>query len=908
MIASPPRDAAWTAGAALLAVLVLLPVAAVLASVVPPRVDLWAHLASTILPEIARNTVVLVVSVAVLSGALGTGLAWLVAVHDFPGRRIFDWALVLPLAIPAYVLAFVYIGLFEFGGPVHDGLRAWAGASAPLPEIRSMPGAIAVMTLVLYPYPYLLSRTAFADLGASMVEGARSLGHTPAQAFRRVALPMARPAIAAGVALAAMEAIADFGAVALFDVRTFTVAIYRVWYGMFDREAAAQIAALLLGAALIILAVERTMRRRARYVQAHGRSAQTTLERLSPARGAAAALLASAVLAVAFVLPVAVLVRWSIAGGWNISAARFPSLLGHSLTLAVAAAFVTVGAALLLAAGRRLRRGRGLQALAVLPSLGYAVPGSVIAVGVLIVVSPVDHAVTGWLESLLGRPLGLVLTGSAVALLFAYVVRFAAVALSSIDAGFEQIAPSLDDASRGLGAGPLRMFRSVHLPLLRGALITAFLLVLVDVLKELPATMLIRPFGWDTLAIEVWQRTTESLWGEAALPALCIAAAGVWPVMALTGLRGRRAVRPASRRPLPLEPVHVPAPADGLLCLDGVTRCFTPGAPAVDALSLTVREGEILALLGPSGCGKTTTLLLIAGFESAEAGRIHIAGRLASDGPRTLPPEQRSVGVVFQEGALFPHLTVEENVAFGLRRMAAAARAARVAEVIALCELDGLAARYPHELSGGQQQRCALARALAPRHPLVLLDEPFSSADPDLRASLRSEVRRILTAAGVTAIVVTHDRDDAFELADRMAVMRCGRIEQIGTPREVHDQPATPFVARFVGNAASLPGRCAGERGILTEIGTLRRAPYVVCESPEVEVMLRPDQLVARTSGEGAPAVVVSCRFRGERTVALVELPSGLRLPAVVDSHEPLGPGAAVVVAPRPEPVAVFPR
>ncbi|CAN5428237.1 hypothetical protein BH23ACI1_BH23ACI1_26460 [soil metagenome] len=907
------RDSAWTGAALVLAALVLLPLGAVVLNLFPLRLDVWGHLASTILPEVAWNTLVLVTGVALLSGVLGTGMAWLIAVHDFPGRRIFDWALILPLAIPAYVLAFVYIGLFDFTGPVQTLVTAWFGPGVYVPDIRSMPGLILVMSLVLYPYPYLLARTAFADLGASLVEGARSLGHSPRQAFFRVALPMARPAVVAGVALAAMETIADFGAVALFDVRTFTVAIYRVWFGMFDRQAAGQLAILLLVAALVILAVERTMRRRARYVQAHGRSAHTVLERLSPLRGALAAGLAGVVLTVSFLLPVAVLIQWTYTAGWTLSAARFPSLLGHSLVLSITAAVVTLGAALLLATGRRLHRGRGFRALAVLPSLGYALPGSVVAVGVLFIVSPVDHVLTGWLEGLLGRPLGLVLTGSAIALLFAYVVRFIAVALSSIDAGFEQISPSLDDASRGLGAGSGRMFRTVHVPLLRGALITAFLLVVVDVLKELPATMLIRPFGWDTLAIEVWQRTTESLWHEAALPALSIAAAGMLPVVALTCLRGRAVRRPVSRRHQALKGEDVVPVRDGvLLRLEGVTRRFSPSAPAaVDGVSLEVRKGEILALVGPSGCGKTTTLRMIAGFDAPESGRITIGSKLVADGPRTLPPEQRAVGVVFQEGALFPHLTVAENVAFGIRKLDAGPRAARLAEVLGQCELEGLNERYPHELSGGQQQRCALARALAPGHEVVLLDEPFSNADPDLRASLRAEVRRILTIAGVTAIVVTHDRDDAFELADRMAVMRAGRIEQVGTPREVHAAPATSFVARFVGNAAPLPGRCAESGCVLTEIGVLPchalpHAPHS-CSEDCVEVMLRPDQVRIHAGGEGATGTVVACRFRGDRTVATVELRSGVRLTGVVEAGDIPRAGDAVSITVRQEPVTAFP-
>jgi iron(III) transport system ATP-binding protein len=294
-----------------------------------------------------------------------------------------------------------------------------------------------------------------------------------------------------------------------------------------------------------------------------------------------------------------------------------------------------------------------------------------------------------------------------------------------------------------------------------------------------------------------------------------------------------------------------------LLRLEGVTRRFSPAAPpAVDNVSLEVRKGEILALVGPSGCGKTTTLRMIAGFDAPESGRITIGARLVADGARTLPPEERAVGVVFQEGALFPHLTVAENVAFGIRRMpAAAARRPARRGAAALRARGARTRRYPHELSGGQQQRCALARALAPGNEVVLLDEPFSNADPDLRASLRAEVRRILTAAHVTAIVVTHDRDDAFELADRMAVMRAGRIEQVGTPREVHAAPATAFVARFVGNAAPLPGRCAESGCVLTEVGVLPchdlpHAPHS-CAEDCVEVMLRPDQVRISAGGEG---------------------------------------------------------
>ncbi len=526
---------AWTAACVL-----LVPLVVVAATLALPRGDVWQHLWDTLLGELVVNTGLLLAGVGLGTSVLGTTLAWIVTAHRFPGRRVFDRLLVLPLAMPAYVVGFVVVAQLEFTGPVQTAARGWFGDTARLAEVKSLWGVIATMCFVLYPYVYLLARAAFADMSASVLDAGRSLGCSSRRLFWKVAVPSARPAIATGVALALMEALADFGTVALFNVTTFTTAIYRVWFGMFDREAGSQLASLLLVTALVLILLERRARGRAAFTQSPGRSIDAALPPLRGLRAMAAVGYCSAVLGLAFVLPVGVLVHWSLqAWAEGRVAASYPSLVSTTLLLAVAAAALSVVVALVLAYAVRRGGSRWLRRVVDVATLGYAVPGSVVAVGVLVTLAWLDDGLARLWQQLTGEVPDLLIIGTVGGLLFAYVVRFAAVARFSIEAGLVRITRALDDAARSLGARSAHVLVRVHVPLLRRSLLTASLLVFLDTMKEMPATLLIRPLGWDTLAVEVWQRTTEGLWVEAAVPALSIVAVGLLPVFLLTALRER---------------------------------------------------------------------------------------------------------------------------------------------------------------------------------------------------------------------------------------------------------------------------------------------------------------------------------------------------------------------------------
>jgi iron(III) transport system permease protein len=538
--ARPTRSAGRLAvmGLALtLAGLVALPILAVAASLFQPSGDALSHLARTVLPEILFDTVGLILVVGVGTAVIGVGTAWLVTLCRFPGSRALEWLLLLPLAMPAYIIGYAYTDALAFAGPVQGTLRAafgWARGDYWFPDIQSLWGAGTMLVLVLYPYVYLLARTAFLDQSTCVLEAARTLGSGPWAAFFRVGLPMARPAIAAGVALALMEALADFGTVQYFGVTTFTTAIYRTWFGLGDRVAAAQLATGLLSFVLLLIIMERLARRGRRFgagVRRYRKIAPLRLTRFAAA-GAIAACAAPVLLG--FVLPVVSLMRLHLSGGDPLLGPRFLGYAQNSFLLAGIAALVVVAIASIVTYAVRLAPGPVTSGALRVASIGYAVPGTVIAVGIMVPLGAFDNALDGWLKAWTGWGPGLLLSGTAAALIYAYLVRFLAVAVGPLEAGLGKIPSSIDAAARTLGATPGEVARAIHAPMLRRPLLTAGLVAFVDVLKELPATVVIRPFGFDTLAVRVYNLASDERLAQASTGALVIVAIGLIPVILIT--------------------------------------------------------------------------------------------------------------------------------------------------------------------------------------------------------------------------------------------------------------------------------------------------------------------------------------------------------------------------------------
>ena len=526
----------WRWGNGLLAAVVLVPLLIIFGAWLEPATEVWTHLAATSLPRLIGNTLMLMLGVATGAGLLGVSLAWLVCSCEFPGRRWLDWALMLPFALPTYVMAFVFLGLMDFQGPVQGALRFLFGLPPSWSfEVRHTAGVICVMTLVLYPYVYMLARSAFLRQGIAVLEAARTLGMTHRQSFMRVALPMARPAIIAGVSLAVMEALADFGAVAVFNYDTFTTAIYKAWFGFFDLKAASQLASMLLAFVILLVFLERRGRARARY-DSHG-AILSKRHRLHGAAAAAASGYCGLVLLLAFIVPMLQLLAWT--GRWiDDLNPEFLAMAGRTLALGAMAAAATVAGAFVMAYTVRRQPGRLTRASVRLATLGYALPGSVLAVAVMLSLTWLDRqaaAVWNWLT---GADPGWVLAGGVSGLLLAYFARFLALAFNPIDAALEQMRPSLREAGQSLRLNGFALVRKLYVPILRPGLLTAALLVLVDVMKEMPATLLLRPFGWDTLAVRIYGLSSEGLWERAALPAVILVTVGLIPVL-LLAMRGR---------------------------------------------------------------------------------------------------------------------------------------------------------------------------------------------------------------------------------------------------------------------------------------------------------------------------------------------------------------------------------
>ncbi len=537
---------ALTATATIIALLIAAPVLSVFSNIfVGGTGTTWAHLVDTVLGEFVLNTIVLCIGVGLGAGSIGVTCAWLTTMLDFPGRRFFEWALVLPMAVPAYVMAYVYTDFLQFVGPVQTALRetfGWRAGQYWFPDVRTVGGAVAMFMFVLYPYCYMLARAAFLERAGGMLEAGRSLGLGPWRCFFHVSLPLARPAVVAGVALALMETLADFGTVSYFGVQTFTTGIYRAWFSLGDRIAAAQLSALLLGCVVVVLALERATRGRARFHNTSRQQAAPSRLRLPLGWGLLAAFACAMPLLLGFLLPAGLLMKMAVTEGDAQFGERFLHLARNSFLLAALAAVLAVALALVLAYAARLARSRLPHMLNRVVALGYAVPGSVIAVGVLIPLTRIDAQLAQWWQAAFGVNPGLLITGGIAALVYAYLARFLTVALQAVEGSLAKITPSMDDASRSLGLGRWQTLRRVHVPLLRGTLLTAALLVFVDVMKELPATLVIRPFNFDTLATQAHTLAADERLAEASTAALTIVAVGLLPMFAISRqiARGRR--------------------------------------------------------------------------------------------------------------------------------------------------------------------------------------------------------------------------------------------------------------------------------------------------------------------------------------------------------------------------------
>lgn len=539
-----------------LSMLIALPVFAVLSGIFADTRAVWQHLIETVLGQYIRNSLQLMLGVGVGVSVVGTVTAWLVTMCQFPGVRCLRWALLLPLAAPAYILAYSYTELLEYYGPVQTTLRAWFGWETArdywFPNVRSLWGATLMFVLVLYPYVYLLARSAFLNQSKATLEASRGLGCTPWQGFYQVALPLARPAIVAGVSLALMETLNDYGTVDFFAVPTFTIGIFRTWFARGERLAATQLAVLLLGFIATLVALERWSRREQRYYQSVSNNQAAPKYDLGQWRGWLATLVCLLPIILGFMVPSGLLISLilpdtasaAVAMGGDfmihsLGGEQFVNLATNSLSLAAIAALIAVAVSVVLAYSRRLQPTKVNQTATQLATLGYAIPGAVIAVGVMVPLGRFDNFVDAAMRSHFGISTGLLLSGTIVALLFAYLVRFLAVSFGAVASSLENIKPNLDDASRSLGYRPGETLLKIHLPLMRGGLISAAILVFVDVMKELPATLIMRPPNFDTLATRVYYLASDERLAEAALPALAIVLVGLLPVILLSWQMGR---------------------------------------------------------------------------------------------------------------------------------------------------------------------------------------------------------------------------------------------------------------------------------------------------------------------------------------------------------------------------------
>ncbi len=528
----------WTVLTISIALLVGIPVFTVAANLFVPSGDVWQHLASTVLPDYVINSIWLMLGVGTGVFILGVGTAWLVTMCRFPGSKWFNWMLILPMAVPAYLMAYTYTDFLAFTGPFQSLIRdltGWGLGDYWFPNVRSISGAILMMSFVFFPYVYLLTRAAFLEQSSSLLEASRSLGATPLQSFYKIALPLARPSIAAGMALALMETLNDFGTVDYFGVQTFTTGIYRTWFGLGERAAAAQLAGFLLIFILFLILLERWSRNNMNMKQSSsGRYKRLSIYQLSGWKAWASTLFCSIPVLVGFLIPTAILVDMMIANFEAAVDSRFLQFSLNTIFVALIAGVIALLVALIMAYGVRLNPNFFTKASTRIGSMGYAIPGSVIAVGILIPFGWMDNTIDGWLRATFGISSGLLLSGTIFALIFAYVVRFLAVAFNTVEASLGKITPSMDEAAEGMGYGFGKTLGKVHIPMISGSLFAAIMLVIVDVIKELPATLIVRPFNFDTLAVQVYRLASDERLAESSGAALAIILVGLVPVFILS--------------------------------------------------------------------------------------------------------------------------------------------------------------------------------------------------------------------------------------------------------------------------------------------------------------------------------------------------------------------------------------
>lgn len=523
----------WRLAGIATALLVALPLLAILTGIAAPIDDVWQHLQSTILTRYIGNTLLLMLFVGLLAGTIGVVTAWLVAAYEFPGKGILNWALMLPMAAPAYITAYVYTDLLDVSGPVQQAFRQLTGLEAgqyPDLPIRSLGGAAVILALVLYPYVYLITRAAFAQRSRTLLEAARSLGATPARAFWRVGLPAARPAIAGGLALVLMETLADFGVVDYFGIPTFSTGIFRTWLAMGEKTAAIKLAAVMFVFVMALVALEKYSRK-GQVSNTHNRDAGINSIQLRGGKAWIATICCTLPVILGCIIPIGTLLALSL--DTQSSADNF-SYAVNTLHVSAVAVVITVAAGLLLSLNQRFNKGPVVTTITQISTLGYALPGALLAIGLLLPLSYVDRWLAHSLQTQLGWNTGLLLTGSTVVVIYAYIVRFLTVAFSTTHSGLSQIPTAYDETARSLGASSGRLLRQIHIPLLRRSLVVAALLVFVDCVRELPATLLLRPFNFETLATRVYRLAGDERLAEASTASLMIVVIGLIPVLLLT--------------------------------------------------------------------------------------------------------------------------------------------------------------------------------------------------------------------------------------------------------------------------------------------------------------------------------------------------------------------------------------